>query len=711
MMRRLLAASSLLLFTCAAPTAAAPLDLNVDTVFATQPPWGALPSRIVWSPDSRSFLYVLPTQDQYEALAVHQYDVATGAERVLIDPEKYGKQHPSTPAGLAFSPDAKQLAFTVQGTLYTRDLATGIDRKIADRAADAQWSPKSNEIAYVHDSNLYVASLGPTLHLERITTGGRPNEILNGELDWVYPEELSTEHGFAWAPDASSIAYMQMDERAVTAFPIVDFLTNDQKVANGRYPLAGEKNPKVALHVVELKTLRDRVVYDAGAKDEYLPFFGWRPNTHELIAELLDRDQQNLRVVAFRDGSNVGQTLYEQHDAKWVDDIPLPAWLAGGDSVWVLDRDGTTGVFARSADGSLRRITGSYHVERAVTVDVKARIAYVTAAYPTRRDRSLLAVAVDGGATKNLTPAAGAHAVSLAPDFSAFVDTASTLNSPPHVDLLDVNADRVRVSLAATNTNLARALLPADMLEVDSQYGPLDAWMIKPPEFDAHKRYPVIMYVYGGPSAPTTANAFGNQTELYHQLLARKGFIVFSIDGPASQIDSDANVRLLYHNFGPGSLLGQKLGVGYLKSLSYVDPNRIGIWGWSFGGYETIYALTHSSLFKAGAAVAPVTDWHLYDTIYTERYMGSPQNDPKAYDASSNLTAAADLHGDLVISHGTSDDNVHIANSISMLQRFIDADKPNVDFYVYPRRTHSISGVAQRRHLFERMLDFWTTHL
>jgi len=317
----------------------------------------------------------------------------------------------------------------------------------------------------------------------------------------------------------------------------------------------------------------------------------------------------------------------------------------------------------------------------------------------------------------NLTPAPGSHSVSLAPGGALFVDTHSTLTDPPQTDLV-ATADRgVHATLAARSESLRHDLLPVEMLSVDSQYGPLDAIMIKPPSFDKLRmtnpgyKFPVIVYVYGGPAAPTTANIFGDQRALYHQLLAQNGFIVFSIDGPASQVDSDANVRLLYHNFGPGSLMGQEIGARYLRSLPYVDPDRIGIWGWSFGGYETAYALTHSDLFKAGAAVAPVTDWHYYDTIYTERYMGKPQDDLAAYDASSVLPAAAKLHGDLLISHGTSDDNVHMANTISLMQAFIEADRTNVDFMVYPRRTHSIAGIAQRRHLYGHMLQWWLKHL
>ena len=377
----------------------------------------------------------------------------------------------------------------------------------------------------------------------------------------------------------------------------------------------------------------------------------------------------------------------------------------------MLDRDGTNGLYLRDASGSLKRLTGAYRAESLVQYNLKRGTAFITAAYPTRRDRALLELPLSGYSMNNLTPASGSHNVSLAPGGAFFVDTHSTLNDPPQTDLVNAADQTVTAIFARRNETLRSEMLPVEMFSVPSQYGPLDATMIKPPGFDVGRKYPVIVYVYGGPAAPTTANTFGDQRALYHQLLAQNGFIVFSIDGPASQIDSDANVRLLYHNFGPGSLMGQEIGARYLQSLPYVDPARIGIWGWSFGGYETAYALTHSSLFKAGAAVAPVTDWHYYDTIYTERYMGKPQNDLAAYDVSSVLPAAANLHGDLLISHGTSDDNVHMANTIALMQAFIDADRTNVDFMVYPRRTHSIAGLAQRRHLYGHMLQWWLKHL
>jgi dipeptidyl-peptidase-4 len=358
----------------------------------------------------------------------------------------------------------------------------------------------------------------------------------------------------------------------------------------------------------------------------------------------------------------------------------------------------------------LQRLNGSYRVDAVFAVDTAKRVAYAYGAFPSRRDRALLAFPIAGGPPQNLTPASGTHVVWLAPSNGLFVDTHSTLIDPPQTELVSV-AGRRQAVLVPRSETLRAQLLPVRTLTVNSSYGPLDATMILPDNFDSSRRYPVVIYTYGGPEAPVTQNAFGYARGLYHQLLARSGIIVFSIDGPGSQIDNAAHVRLMYHALGQASLAGQESGVAYLRSLPFVDPLRIGIWGWSFGGYEAVYALTHSTDFKAAAAGAPVTDWRYYDSIYTERYMGPPQNNATSYDQNSAVNAAAALHGDLLISHGTADDNVHFANSIAFVRSLISADRLRVDVVPYPGQKHHFTALEDLRGLYAHMLEWWTTHL
>jgi dipeptidyl-peptidase-4 len=654
--------------------------------------------RVSWAPNGREFLYVRRSQDPDETLPLMLYDVASGTSRVWLGAATLGRR--SAPQILTWSPDSKRVALSAAGALYVADIASPHPRKISDDVDDAQWSPRGNLLAYSHAADLYVARIEARIASRRLSFGGVTNDVLHGTLDWVYPEELGIEHAFRFSPDGRRIAYLTMDERRVTNFPIVDFLDVNNSVDRERYPLSGQANPRVALRIVDVATNRDRLVYDAARYDEYIAAFDWIPHSQTLEAEILDRPQRAMRVGAWNDGARTAALLYYQSSPTWVDVQPLPFWLNDGRSIWLLDRDKTAGIYLRARDGSLRRLTANYRVTD--LYGVARNTIYARAAYPTRRDRSVLAVSLNGN-VRNLTPQPGYHDTTFPLTLEHFVDSYSRRDDPPRADFIATSSG-LQKTLAPESLSLKNELLATQMFEVPSQYGLLDAYILYPPNFDRTKKYPVVMYVYGGPDAPTTADRFSG---LYEQLLAREGVIVFSIDGPASQVDSDEHVRMLLHNFGPGSLVGQEIGARYLATLPYVDASRIGIWGWSFGGYETCYALTHSRLFAAGAAVAPVTDWHFYDTIYTERYMGLPSQNAAAYDKSSVLNAANRLNGPLLIQHGTADDNVHMANSMQLMQRFIVAHESRVVFYPYPRKTHSIRGLAQQRSVFAHMLDFW----
>ncbi len=708
MVVRFVAVLSVVLFLAAVAAPAQAQNLTLDSVAGIEPPWGRLPSGISWSPDGRAFLYTTPGQDPDEALPLRRFDVVNRTSSVWATPATFDSKR--TPRVTGWSADGSRVAIAASGALYVVDASGANVRLVAKQAGDSRWSPRGDAIAYVHDADLYVATLGASITSRRLTTGGIEASLLNGDVDWVYGEELDLTHGFAWSSDATQIAYLRMDERPVTNFPIVDYLLADNRVENQRYPLAGEHNPQVSLRVVDLASGGDRLVYDAGPADEYVAAFDWIPNTEKLEAEILDRHQQHLRVDVWANASAPPATTYAQSSKTWVDVILLPNWLPDGRSVWVLATGATARVYLRSPDGKLKPLGETAHVFSNLGVDAKAGNVFVRAAFPKRRDSALLIVPLDGSTARLATPSEGSHQISLSPAFDSFVDTQDTVNDPPQVNLRSV-AGPESWPIAAASKTLKSELLPTEEFTIPSPYGPLDAQMLKPPNFDPSKKYPVVVYVYGGPEAPVVTDGFGYQRALYHQLLAREGIIVFSVDGPASQVDNEEHVRLLYHNFGAGSLLGQEIGARYLASLPYVDASRIGIWGWSFGGFETTYAMTHSRLFAAGAAVAPVTDWHFYDSIYTERYMGTPQEDPTAYEASSVLNSAASLNGALLIQHGTSDDNVHMANTISLLQQFILANENRVQFFPYPRKVHSINGLSQRRSVYGRMLDFWQTAL
>lgn len=689
----------------AAPLRAA--ELTLDAVYAKEPLWGRMVDRVSWSPDGKRFLYIRRSQDPDEVLPLMLYDVASETSKVWLGAGAFGRGS-ETPDVFGWSPDGTRVALSADGALYVADVSKPHPRRIAEDVDDAQWSPRGDAIAFSHAADLYVATLAPQGAIRRLTHGGAPDDVLHATLDWVYPEELGIANAFRWSPDGKRLAYLTMDERRVTNFPIVDFLTPDNRVEHQRYPLAGQPNPKVTLRVVDVASGADSLVYDAARHDEYLAAFDWIAHSNQLEAEILDRPQRTMRVDVWPNARGNPLLLYYQASPTWVDVQPLPFWISGGRSVWLLDRERTAGIYLRARDGALRKISGDYRAFELYGVEGNDT-AYFQGAYPTRRDRALLAIDLNRPPRepRNLTPTSGWHQITLSPKFNAFVDVHSRLNDPPSAGVVNSASLDVRL-LAPENAALKTELLPTRMLQVASSYGSLDAIEVDPPGFTTSQKYPVVMLVYGGPDAPTTADRFGG---LYDQLLAREGIVVFSIDGPASQVDNDAHVRLLYRNFGPGSLLGQEIGARYLASLPYIDASRIGIWGWSFGGYETCYALTHSRLFKAGAAVAPVTDWHLYDTIYTERYMGMPVANSAAYARSSVLPAASRLNGPLLIQHGTADDNVHMANSMQLMQRFILAHQSHVLFYPYPRKTHPIRGLPQQRSVFVHMLDFWKVAL
>jgi len=679
--------------------------LTVEQIFADEPIVGRLPASIAWAPDGSRFLYTLPGGRADVPVDMHVYEVRAKRDRIFFKAQANGKGSRPTPE-FVWSPDSRHLAYLDGGDLYVVAADGSGRRKLAKDADDPQWSPDSSRIGYVHANDVYAVAAGGGAPARYSTDG--TDDTVNGDPDWVYSEELDMRHAFAWAPDSRRIAYLHFDDRPVTKFPIVDFLPVDNRVAFQRYPKAGEKNAIVTLRVATpgAGTL---TLYSTKAADDYVASVGWTP-AGVPAAQLLDRSQKRWRYVRFAGGAP--QPLVTETSRTFVDVVGTPRWIAHSNRfLYIGQRDGENALYRVDAsDGSVVRLTQGYAVRAIAGIDAARGTAYVEAAFPTRRDSTLLAVPLRPGAVQPVAEGSGQHAFSLAPNAHDYLRSDSDLATPPVYVLGSTLGGPVTV-FARAKSLAAYGVVAPRKFQIESPYGKLDAWMITPPGFDPTKKYPVITYVYGGPAAPTTQDAWGGATELFHELLAQHGFIVFSVDGPGSQIDRKSGVDHLYHNFGPGSLAGQLAGAAYLKTLPYVDTARLGIWGWSFGGYETTYALTHAPLvWKVGVAVAPVTDWHLYDTIYTERYMGMPQHETAAYDESSVIERVDRYRGPMLVSLGTSDDNVHMANTVSLAQAMILAGK-QMDLMLYPRKTHGISGIPQRRHLFNHMLQYWEAHL
>jgi dipeptidyl-peptidase-4 len=678
--------------------------LRIEEIFAREPLVGRLPDAITWAPDGSRFLYTLPGGDP-GPLDTHVYDVRARRDRIFFRAAAEGKGARPAPE-FVWSPDSRRLAFLDAGGLWVIAADGSMRKRLANSADDPQWSPDSTRIAYVHADDLFAVP----------AQGGAPArysfdgsaDTVNGDPDWVYSEELDMRHAFGWSPDGRQLAYLRFDERPIAPFPIVDFLPPRNTVDQQRYPLAGQANGIVTLRVARAGEA-SRDVYTTKSNDDYLPWVGWTPDGR-VAAAILNRSQQRLRYVAFARRTAVA--LITERDATWVDVHGPPRWLDDKRRLlFVSDRDGQSSLYlADPRAGRVARLTRGFAVSALAGVDERRQLAYVQAAFPTRRDSTVLAVPLGGGAPRPLASGSGTHTFFIAPNGRDFVRADSAFGVPPNFTLGSTAGGGpipfVRASLPA-----GRDFGGFELTQIGSPAGKLDAWIIRPPNFDPRRHYPAIMYVYGGPADPTTRDAWDGSTYLFHQALAQRGFIVFSVDGPGSQIDTAAASRRLFHKLGPGSLAGQLAGAAYLQTLPYVDHDRIGIWGWSFGGYETCYALTHApGTWKAGIAVAPVTDWRYYDSIYTERYLGKPLQNAAAYRESSAVAAAAALKGRLLIVHGTGDDNVHLANSIALLQALMLAGK-RADFFVYPRTTHGITGIRRRRHLFAAMLDYWQDHL
>ena len=580
------------------------------------------------------------------------------------------------------------------------------------------FSPDGKMVSFVRGNNLYVEDLSMQRR-ERALTSDGGEKILNGRLDWVYQEELYGRGNFGaywWSPDSTSIAFLRFDENPVPEFTVVDHIPYDQNLEVTNYPKAGDPNPIVKLGVVSAAggDIRWVDTYKYQPADLLISRVAWTPDSKTVVYQAQNREQTFLDVnfAGARDGESTN--VIHEISKAWVAINENPIWLKDGTFIWASERNGWEHLYQYSADGKLlRQITdGKWEIRSIEGVDEANGYIYFTAMKDNPIAPNGYRVKLDGTGLTRLTTTEGSHRVDLSPAHNYFVDVWSDLNTPSQVRLYDASGKLVRVISENKVDALKQYKLgAAELLQVKTRDGfVMEAMMIKPPDFNPNKKYPVMSFTYSGPHAPQVRNAWGSQAYMFHQLLAQKGYIIWVCDNRTASGKGMEATWPVYKNFGELELRDLEDGLTWLKSQSYVDGSRIGIWGWSYGGFMTSYALTHSESFKMGIAGGTVADWRDYDSVYTERYMGTPQNNPEGYKNSSPRNAAKNLHGKLLLIHGAIDDNVHMANTMQFIYELQKAGK-QFQLMLYPKSRHGVTDPLLVKHMRQMMLDFIVENL
>lgn len=722
--------------------------LTIDDIFSPDPrvkvKFNGNPTPVQWTTDGRALKQVRDGQ-------LVKVDAVTGQVSAFFDNRRFANammsagiraedaERISNLQTLQFSPGETAILVNQQNDLWVFDIASGMLKRLTnnkDEEKEPDFSPDGKSVSFVRGNNLFVVDA--VKGGEKQLTRDGNEKIYNGYLDWIYEEELygrGQNRGYWWSPDSKYIAFLRLDEASVPKFVLPDDNVTDQRIENTDYPQAGDPNPLVQLGIAEVsKTSRVPNVGNIPRIGGRIPGnilrFGdlvkfvdlkryrpdelligrvaWTPDSSTVIYQALDREQTYLHVNA-ASLNGVTAHLFAEHTPAWVDVYGNPGFLKNGTAVWQSARTGWKHLYLYDSTGKmLRQLTsGKWEVRTFYGVDEARSWAYFSSTMDSPIGENIYRVKLDGSAIERITQGVGWHTASFNSTFTHFVDMWSDINTPPQYRLFRADGAFVRF----INENKVPVLNDyklgqTEFLKVKTRDGfEMEAMMVKPPDFDPNRRYPVLSYTYAGVHSPSVANRWNGTRNMWHQMMAQKGYIIWILDNRTASGKGAESAWPAYKNLGYLELRDLEDGVSYLKSLSYVDGNRIGIWGWSNGGFMTTYAMTHSRSFKIGIAGGTVSDWRLYDSIFTERVMMTPKNNPEGYDKSSVLKAAGNLSGRLLLIHGVMDNNVHMQNTTRLAYELQKANK-QFDLMIYPTQRHGITEPAQIRHWYQMMTDF-----
>ncbi len=683
-----------------------------------------------WLPDSSE--YLVARNNRWSAI-----DAATGAMRNFDLPQRLvtslGKLEsigadaakPFANRLDAFDDSMRFALINHKQDLYLFDATTNEAKRLTntpDQSEEyAELSPDGQQVAFVHKNNLFTVNC-QTGEQSQLTSDGS-EEKLNGVLDWVYQEEIYGRGNFKahwWSPDSKRLAFLQLDQTPVSKYMVNDSISVEQSLENTRYPKSGAPLPGVQVFVADVasKELKAMDLAAYATDDRLVVRVDWHPDGKEVCLQIQNRIQSWLELVACNAETGAARKFFREQGSAWIDVLGPPHWLTGGDFLWLSDLpNGRRHVYRIDAGGSQRTSVtqGDWDVEDISLVQKDGKAIWITANNSSPVELQVSRVDLETREMTHVTKTPANHRATVHPGGNFLFDSYSSVEAPSRTVLLDRDGKLVRaLNVPSNDHHRFLNINPPQLMTIPARDGqPLQSMLIAPPNVDLSKpnqKHPVLIHVYGGPRAPTVRNAWSGRDYLWHQYLAQQGFFVLLCDNRAARGQGAADTWKIYKDLGRVETQDLEDAVTWLKNQPWADGDRIGMWGWSYGGYFTSYAMTHSKSFRAGIAGAPVTDWKNYDAVYTERFMDVPKNNEAGYKSSSAVEAAADLHGRILVIHGERDDNVHISNTLQFANALQRAGK-QFDLMVYPKNRHGIGDPRQRYHMYTLMTDFLLRNL
>ena len=731
-----------------APVLAAdePAALDIDRLFESPDLSGPQPRGLKISPDSSRVTFLRGKEDDRLQMDLWEYHLGEGKIRLLVDstdlvagPENLSEEEQARRERLRivdqrgivsyqFSPDGGSLLFPLNGDLYLYTLATGEVRQLTATDAgeiDPKFSPEGSYVSFVRDQNLFVIDLATGK--ERALTEDGGGLIKNGMAEFIAQEEMARYTGYWWSPDESTIAFMQVDESPVKVVQRFEVYAEDFKVYDQRYPEAGTPNVSVRLGVVALEDASVRWLDTGDDPDVYLPRVGWFPDSRQLAVQRQSRDQQTLELLRIDTRTGDSKLLLTERSDTWIrlhnelvflKATPRFIWASsrsGYKHLYLYDNDGT--LIRPLSEGSWEVVHGSRRQNAVLHVNEQDGTVYVSGTFDSPLERHVYALSLEGSRPpQRLTELPGWHQATFADSGEFYIDTFHSVSTPPQVSVH--RNDGSRLAFIEENVlDASHPYYPYLASRPETRFGTLKAAdgqllhyrLRTPADFDPAARHPVVVIVYGGPGGGIVRNAWSAG---FAEVLTANGSVVFSLDNRGTGNRGVAFDAPIYRRLGHIEVADQITGVEYLKSLHFVDPERIGMFGWSYGGYLVLMTMMQEpDAFAAGVSGAPVTDWTLYDTHYTERYMGTPQNNAEGYEAASAFPYVEQLDRPLLVMHGMADDNVLFTNSTKLFKALQDSGK-NFDVMAYPGSKHALLRVPSTgRHGYAKILRFFDTHL